>query len=145
MEPRVHVSCTELIDAPELQYRTHMQIHLENRPEVHTIVGYGDREVRLRDRVLRTSCIVTPTALRTDWPPRSVAALTAAHCAVVLELRPAIVLLATGPRLEFPDSSVYAAFLERGVGLEVMDLGAACRTYNVLLAEDRNVAAAILL
>ncbi len=122
-----------------------MQIHLENRPEVHTIVGYGDREVRLRDRVLRTSCIVTPTALRTDWPPRSVAALTAAHCAVVLELRPAIVLLATGPRLEFPDSSVYAAFLERGVGLEVMDLGAACRTYNVLLAEDRNVAAAILL
>jgi uncharacterized protein len=122
-----------------------MKLTLETRPDFNAIVGYDDHEVRLRDRVLRTSCIITATTLLTDWAPRRVAEITAAHCAAVLELRPAIVLLATGPRLEFPDAAVYAPFLARGVGLEVMDLGAACRTYNVLLSEDRNVAVACLL
>ena len=63
----------------------------------------------------------------------------------MLSLEPEIVILGTGERQVFPEPSLFAAVAGRGVGLEVMDNGAACRTYNVLLAEGRRVALAIIL
>jgi uncharacterized protein len=56
-----------------------------------------------------------------------------------------LVLLGTGPTQRFPPMEIRAALTSRGVGLEVMDLGAACRTYNVLVQEERRVAAALFL
>jgi uncharacterized protein len=127
-----------------LGYGIRMQLTPEIRRAVNLVASYSDRELRLRDRVLRASVIVTALHVL-DWPVVSVAALDPAAFEPVFALQVEIVLLATGARQEFPSQAVIAAAAARRVGLEVMDIGAACRTYNVLVGEDRPVALAAVL
>ena len=108
------------------------------------VLGYSDGEIRLTDRRLTRSALITPTAVH-DWPVRSVAELDLERLAPLLGLGADVVLLATGSRQEFPAPAILARAAAAGIGLEVMDLGAACRTYNVLLGEDRAVALAAIL
>jgi uncharacterized protein len=58
-------------------------------------------------------------------------------------MTPEVVLLGTGVRLYIPEIDITAYFNSRGVGFEVMDTGAACRAFNVLIAEDRRVVAVL--
>ncbi|HXQ31389.1 MAG TPA: MTH938/NDUFAF3 family protein [Steroidobacteraceae bacterium] len=120
-----------------------MPLAHEPRSAPHAILGYSEGAVRLKDRVVVKSAIITASIVR-DWPVRSVAELNAGLLEPVLTLGVEVVLLATGARQEFPARTVLARAAEARVGLEVMDLGAACRTYNVLLAEDRPVALAVI-
>jgi len=92
----------------------------------------------------RNSLIVAPDTLMADWPVRSIQDLVAAHLDAALELEPEVLLLGTGTRLSFPPHALYASVISRGVGFEVMDTAAACRTFNILLAEDRRVVAALI-
>ena len=112
-------------------------------PHPRLVLAYSAEGVTLRDRVLRTSALLTPKGVL-DWPVRSVDALDPERFAPALAHGAAIVLLGTGARQQFPDLSVLAAAAAAGVGLEVMDTGAACRTYNVLVAEDRPVVLALI-
>ena len=73
------------------------------------------------------------------------AGLTAEHLEAVLGESTQVLILGTGTRQHFPAPKVQFALLERGIGLEVMDTGAACRTYNILVSEGRDVVAALLL
>lgn len=98
--------------------------------------------VEVADRALSASFLLTPDALVETWHDGELAALDAAAAGPILALSPALVLLATGPRQVFPPAAFAAAFLTRGIGIEVMDTLAAARTYNVLAAEDRRVVAA---
>ena len=79
-----------------------------------------------------------------DWSLTHVNELTAEHLEIVWQRQPDIVLLGTGSRLIFPDRDIHQRFGTRGIGVEVMDTAAACRTYNVLLAEGRNVMALLI-
>ena len=83
--------------------------------------------------------------LVTEWPARSIQSLTADHFAAIVEMHPDIVLLGTGARLAFPDPARLAPLYKAGIGVEVMDTPAACRTYNILVGEGRNVVAAVIL
>ena len=78
------------------------------------------------------------------WPPRTLDALTEAHFAQALALRPEVVLFGSGERLHFIDSALYRALIQARVGFEAMDTAAACRTYSVLASEGRSVVAALL-
>ena len=80
----------------------------------------------------------------TPWHLTGLEALTAAHFESVLALRPELVIFGSGARLRFVSAALYRALIEARVGLETMDTGAACRTYNVLAAEGRSVVAALL-
>ncbi len=111
----------------------------------HSIRGYGADGVRVGERTLRASLIVSAEQLVEDWRPASVDDLVVADFGPVLALHPEVVLLGTGARQRFPDHRVFAALHAARVGIEVMDTGAACRTYNVLLGEGRRVVAALLL
>ena len=111
----------------------------------HAITGYGPDWVRVNQQEFRRSLIVTPERLVTDWPPQTFGDLVEAHFAVIAELEPEIVLLGTGAHQRFPPSSLLRRLLERGVGVEIMDTAAACRTYNIVMLEGRRVAAALLL
>lgn len=111
----------------------------------HAITGYGPDWVRVNQQEFRRSLIVTPERLVTDWPPQTFGDLVEAHFAVIAELEPEIVLLGTGSRQRFPRPALAQSLLARGVGVDVMDLAAACRTYNVVMLEGRRVAAALLL
>jgi uncharacterized protein len=108
------------------------------------VLAYAPGEVRLADRTLRTSALVTPRAVL-DWPVTGIATLTPEDLAPALALRPAVILLASDAPPSFPPANIYAAAAAAGAGLEVMDLGAACRTYNVLLGEERAVVLALIL
>ena len=78
------------------------------------------------------------------WDTSGFDALTAAHFARIAELEPELVIFGSGPRIRFPHPSLLRALIERRIGVETMDTGAACRTYNVLVSESRSVVAALL-
>jgi uncharacterized protein len=111
----------------------------------NAIRGFSPGAIRIGEQTFNRSCIVAANALITDWPPQSIAELRIEHLDAVLALRPEIVLLGTGLRQQFPDRQLLASMLARRVGIEVMDTGAACRTYNVLMGEQRRVIAALFL
>jgi uncharacterized protein len=117
----------------------------QQRPDgTNLIRRYGADFVVVGERELRTSCIVSASSIDA-WPPRSVAELGAEHLGALFDLGPEIVVLSTGVRQQFPRAALRAQFAARKIGLEVMEVGAACRTYNVLVGEERRVLAAILI
>ena len=122
-----------------------MKFTLENSATSNAVTGRAPGEVRIGGQTYRASLVVSAGVLIEDWPVRDAAALNEETLEAVLDLAPEIILLGTGERQVFPDPRLYAAVAARGVGIEVMDNGAACRTYNVLLAEGRNVALALIL
>jgi uncharacterized protein len=78
------------------------------------------------------------------WHAGSFESLTAEHFARVVALHPEIVIFGSGARLRFPAAALLRPLIDAGIGIETMDTAAACRTYNVLLAEGRAVVAALL-
>ena len=122
-----------------------MEFTRENAGDAHAIVACAAGEIRLRDRVVQGSAIITREAVLEGWHPGAPESLTLADFERLLELSPEVVLLGTGDCQRMPPAELYAAFAARGIGLEVMDNRAACRTYNVLLGEYREVAVALML
>jgi uncharacterized protein len=122
-----------------------MKFTLEPGTPGNLIRGYSDTELRIGAQRIERSCIVSAERLITDWEPAAFAELTAAHLEAIFALEPELVLLGTGPTQRFPSAEVRAAFARRRLGLEVMQLGAACRTFNVLVQEGRPVVAALFL
>jgi len=110
----------------------------------HAVTARAPGEVRIGDRLFRRSVLVSAETIDDAWPPRSVAEVEASLEAI-FRLHPEILILGTGETQQFPEPAVFAAIAAKGVGFEVMDNGAACRTYNVLLAEGRRVALALIL
>lgn len=103
-----------------------------------------DMETKAR-YLIQTSAIITPERIVEAWTPQTPSELVPEHMQQVLEFQPEIIILGTGRNLRFPAPEVIQLCHETGVGFEAMDTGAACRTYNILAAEGRNVAAALLM
>lgn len=122
-----------------------MKIEREQAEGKNTFTGYGPGYVEVNRARHTASLVVSATRLVVDWPASSVEALTADHLAAIAQLQPEIVLLGTGASFRFPEPARLAPLHKLGVGVEVMDTPAACRTYNILLAEGRNVVAALIL
>lgn len=122
-----------------------MQITRDPGTEPNAIVACSAGEVRLRDRRFATSLILTRSAVLDAWRPPPLDQLTIDDFADLLALAPEVVLLGTGAQQRLPPPMLYTEFAARGVGLEVMDNRAACRTYNLLLSEYREVAVALML
>ena len=106
--------------------------------------AYGDGYVAVNHEKHEKNLILLPELIILEWSSATVATLTEADMQKLLELGTEIVLLGTGNRLRFPPGALLRPFAPAGIGLEVMDLQAACRTYNILAAEGRKVAAALL-
>ncbi|HKW39600.1 MAG TPA: Mth938-like domain-containing protein [Burkholderiales bacterium] len=121
-----------------------MKLHLEPAGARNTFTGYGEGYVMVNGERFERSVVVLPERILADWPPRSFDALAPEHLSALEGLGCEILLLGTGALLRFPRSEIIAPLVRTGVGVEVMDLQAACRTYNILMAEGRKVAAALL-
>ncbi len=122
-----------------------MKFTRESTEGINLVRAYTSRDITVQNQVMGTSFILAPTQIVQDWRPRTVGELKIQDFDVVLELEPEIILLGTGAMLEFPDRTIMSNMLEHGIGFEVMDTGAACRTYNILVQEDRAVVAALLI
>ena len=120
-----------------------MRFSLESSTHVNTVRAYSPQALRIGETVVRASCILTAERLISEWEPARFEALEAHHLEAIFALEPQVVLIGTGTQQRFAPAPIRAAFGARGVGLEVMDLGAACRTFNILVQEDRRVAAAL--
>ena len=120
-----------------------MKLHQAVAAGVNTFTGYGDDYVSVNGERRTASAIVTTERIL-DWPVAAFDQLRAEDFSILETLGVEIVLLGTGRRQRFPHPRLTAGLARAGIGVEVMDLQAACRTYNILVAEERKVAAALL-
>ncbi len=122
-----------------------MKFTLDRPSTRHFVRGYSPGALRIGEQEYSRSVIVSAQTLITDWRPQRMDELTAADLEPALALRPEVLLLGSGVRQVFPPRDLLAQLYAARVGFEVMDTGAACRTYNVLVGEGREVAAALLI
>jgi uncharacterized protein len=109
------------------------------------IRAYGPGEIRVNHDLITQSCILSPSTVDTDWRPECFEDLEPRDFEVMLSQTPEVILLGTGAETRIPSQEILATVLSRGIGLEFMDTGAACRTFNILVAEDRRVVAGLLM
>lgn len=122
-----------------------MKLHLSQAAGRNFITAYGPGYVQINEDRYEHSLIVMADDLVPDWPPAGLAALRPEHLDTLLHRNLEVVLLGTGPNLRFPGPEIMRPLMQARVGFEVMDVQAACRTYNILVDEERRVAAALLL
>ena len=120
-----------------------MKLHATRPSGVNTITGYGEGYVMVNGERRASSVVILPDRIE-QWAVQGFDQLRAEDFAFLKNLAAEIVLLGTGARQRFPHPRLTAELAQAGIGLEVMDLQAACRTYNILVAEERKVAAALL-
>ncbi len=122
-----------------------MKITLAVPQATYVIRSYGPGQVVVNQQTYTRTLVVMPNEILTDWPPDCFDTLRAEHFAALTQYAFDVLLLGTGKRLRFPERSLLSPIEARGIGVEVMDTGAACRTYDLLLAEQRSVAAVLLM
>jgi len=110
----------------------------------NVIRAYGAGELRINDTLYGGAVIVSASTLVSEPDIRDLSQLLAIDPSRILALDPELILLGTGPRQTFPPPGFGGQFLRAGIGVEVMDTGAACRTFNVLAADQRRVVALLL-
>ena len=121
-----------------------MKFHLQ-APNAHVVTGFGEGWIRVGADEYREGIVLLPDRVITGWAPAGFDALSAHDFARLLESKPEIVLLGTGARQRFPHPRLLRALFDARVGIETMNTHAACRTFNILAAESRRVAAALAL
>lgn len=109
------------------------------------IKSYTPGQIQINEQLLQQSVILSPTELIENWPPQTFADLKTEHFESIVALKPTIFILGTGTKQQFPNADILDLFEKHAIGIEVMDTNAACRTYNVLTSEARNVVAALLI
>jgi uncharacterized protein len=122
-----------------------VKFHLQTTAGQNIFTGHGAGYVAINGTRYTRSLLVTPDRLVDDWPATDFLSLSTEHFEQFLALKPDLVLLGTGATLRFPRPELSRSLHAARIGLEVMDNAAVCRTYNILLAEGRNVVAAVLL
>lgn len=121
-----------------------MDLSLQAPGEHHYIRSTSVQGITVGDITYSHSLVLTADQLLTDWPPQRFEDLQQKHLEVLFQLQPELVLLGTGSKQQFPPAEFMMEFYQRGIGLEVMATAPACRTFNVLVAESRQVLAALL-
>src|ERR1043165_6133605 len=120
-----------------------MKFHL-NTAAGNIFTGYGPGYVEINKQRYESNLLVSPEKISIDWVPAGFAALAREDFGKLLEWRPEIVLLGTGNSIRFPHPRLTADLTAAHIGIEVMDVQAACRTFNVLAGEGRLVLAALI-
>jgi uncharacterized protein len=113
--------------------------------DVQTISGYGPGWVSVNGEKLKHSLVIGSKGQRLDWKVSRFEDLTPAHFAQLATLDAELVIFGSGTRLRFPPPAWLQPLMAQRVGLETMDSQAACRTYNILAGEGRNVVVALVL
>jgi len=121
-----------------------VQFHRDISESINIISAFGVAGIRVADRVFMPPCVITPSTLIENWTSNGIAQLSSDDLQPVMELQPELIILGSGGTLSFPSPDVTKAVNSLGIGFEVMDTAAACRTYNVLAHEGRSLAVALL-
>lgn len=120
-----------------------MRLALESDPNINLVRSYGSGIIMIGSTQITRPCVVSVRSLLLDWTATSVAGLTCAQLEPLLAMQASIVILGAGQVQEFPDAAIRKLCRSKGIALESMNLGAACRTYNILAGEERAVVAGL--
>lgn len=116
-----------------------------HRPGEHYFIRSLEKNgIRVSDGLYRESLVLSAKTLLPGWPVRSMEDLDVAQLQPIFDLAPEVVILGTGKKQAFPQQGLVMKFYEKGIGFEAMTTEAACRTFNVLVSEERNVVAALI-
>ena len=122
-----------------------MKLHLTSAENNHLITGYGQGFVEINKQRYVQNLVVMADKLILDWAATDFASLTELHFTKLIDLKPEVVLLGTGEKHQFLHPKIVQKLTENGIPLECMTTAAACRTYNILMSEGRNVVAMLIL
>ena len=122
-----------------------MKMALDDSGGLNVVRAYEPGRVHIREHSFTCSLIALPDRLFTEWDADSAQQLRAAHFQPLLDAAPEVVILGTGETQVFPEPTVFMTLMDLGIGFEVMDNAAACRTYNILLGEGRQAALALIM
>lgn len=120
-----------------------MQLNLDENSGI-AIRSYSPGELRVNDRVINGPVILTLGAGIAEWAPPGIDALRIVDFDAVLATQPEVIVFGSGATHTFPPTALITEIMRAGIGFEAMATGAACRTFNVLAAEGRRVAAALI-
>ncbi|POZ62138.1 Mth938-like domain-containing protein [Chromobacterium alticapitis] len=120
-----------------------MKMHQASGQGKNLFTGYGEGHVLINAQRHDGNLIVSADKI-VAWAPPDFSSLAVEHFEALLAYKPEVVLFGSGKNQRFAHPRLYAALTQAGIGMECMDTQAACRTFNILLAEDRRVLAALL-
>jgi len=121
-----------------------LKFHLSNNHGLNVFTAHGTGYVQVNEQRFEQPVIVTPEQVLNDWPARNFAGLSEADFIYFMALKPEVLLLGTGNQHRFAQPQLYRALSDVGIAVEFMNTPAACRTFNILISEDRKVVAGIL-
>jgi len=113
--------------------------------DVQSISGYGPGWVGVGSEKITSSVVIGSKGQRFEWACQRFEDLSAAHFATLADLSPELVIFGSGARIRFPQPAWLAPLYTKRIGIETMDTQAACRTYNILAGEGRDVVLAVLI
>ncbi len=122
-----------------------MKIQLESGVGRYLVRAYAQGKITVNETVYTSSLVLTPEEVPAGWGPQTFDSLVASDFDAIAARKPEVVVLGTGARLRFPTPATLAPLSRAGIGVEVMDTAAACRTFNILAADGRRVVAALLM
>lgn len=122
-----------------------INLTLHTSPDRVLVRSVGEHTITVAETTYDDSLILLPDGFRSNWEVTASEQLTSEHARALLEHQPELVILGTGSSLVFPSQAFNYTLLSQGIGCEVMDTRAACRTYNVLAGEGRKVLGAFIL
>jgi uncharacterized protein len=120
-----------------------MRLALESDPSINLVRSYGDGAINVGAQRMTRPFVIAPRELFVEWSVSSVSELTEEQFALLLNTQASIVLLGADGAPHFPPAAIRALCRAKGIALESMNLGAACRTYNILASEERTVVAGL--
>ena len=121
-----------------------MHINLE-ATEKHAIQAYAPHQIQINSIIYETSFIVAKEEIITDVSIKDIQDINTDYLNLLMQLKPEIILIGHEHSGVFPPLAIISALSQQGIGIECMSIGAACRTYNILLAEQRMVVAGFIL
>jgi len=111
----------------------------------YKISGYDHDNIGINGMPHSHSLVISPMELLADWEPINYSDLKEQHLDAIYAMNPEIIILGTGLKQIFPPAEILRRFAKEQIGYEIMDTQAACRTFNILMAEDRTVVAGLFL
>jgi uncharacterized protein len=121
-----------------------LKLHADQIEGVNVVSGYAPGVVKVNGQEHLHAVLVPWNGEVLDWQADDAATLTAEHFQRVADLKPEVVIYGSGDRIRFPSGALLKPLMSQRIGIETMDSGAACRTYNVLAGEGRSVVLALL-
>ena len=123
-----------------------MKIELDiNRDGINIVQAYSEGSLIISNHEYKNSLILSPEKIFEDWPLDSITDLKHESLSQIISMQPEIVIIGTGKELVFPSKDVLSPLTDAYIGTEIMDTGAACRSYNFLVGEGRKVVAALMI